>query len=391
MDWLAKYHVVIVCAKKIICIPWGNETLIVRGDGSDRGNETQLNIISCTKTQKYMQTGCHISLAHVTTKETEDKSEKKRIKDKKDGSFQMCIDYRELKKLTVKNHYPLPRINDLFGQLKGSSVYSKIDLRSGYHQLRKLCSALILALTEGSKDFIVYCDASIKGLGAVLMQREKVITYASRQLKIHEKNYTTHDLEFGALVFALKIWRHYLYGTKCTTEARKPENIKNKDVSGHEDAILVANMKADIATYVSKCLTCAKLPKSSQGYNTIWVIVDRLTKSAIFVPMRETDPMEEISRSYLKKVVTEDRLSVSIIVIRDHRFRIKISEGHVRGLVRDRVMLKVLPWKGVVRFGKWGKLNPIYVGPFKVLEKFRSVAYKLELLSRVSRSSTIRL
>ncbi|GJW02138.1 putative reverse transcriptase domain-containing protein [Tanacetum coccineum] len=81
---------------------------------------------------------------------------------------------------------------------------------------QKLCSAPILALPEGSEDFIAYCDASKKGLGAVLMQREKVISYASRQLKIHEKNYTTHDLELGAVVFTLKIWRHYLYGTKCT-------------------------------------------------------------------------------------------------------------------------------------------------------------------------------
>ncbi|GJY18632.1 putative nucleotidyltransferase, ribonuclease H [Tanacetum coccineum] len=314
---------------------------------------------------------------------------------KKDGSFRMCIDYRELNKLTVKNRYPLPRIDDLFDQLQGSSVYSKIDLRSGYHQLRvrdddipktmfrtlyghyefqvmpfgltnapavfmdlmnrvcrpyldkfvivfidniliysktkeehdahlriilkllkkeelyakfskcdfwlskvqflghvidsegihvdpakiesikdwespktpteirqflglagyyrrfiegfskiakpmtkltqksvkfnwgekeetafqtlkqKLCSAPILALPEGSENFVVYCDASHKGLGAVLMQKEKVIAYASRQLKIHEKNYTTHDLELGAVVFALKMWRHYLYGTKC--------------------------------------------------------------------------------------------------------------------------------------------------------------------------------
>ncbi|GJT52457.1 putative reverse transcriptase domain-containing protein [Tanacetum coccineum] len=292
---------------------------------------------------------------------------------KKDGSFRMCIDYRELNKLTVKNRYPLPRIDDLFDQLQGSSIYSKIDLRSGYHQLRvreqdipktafrtryghyefqvmpfgltnapavfmdlmnrvckpyldkfvivfiddiliysknekeheehlkailgllkeeklrgihvdpakiesikdwaspktpteirqflglagyyrrfiegfskitksmtkltqkevkfdwgekeedafqlikqKLCSAPILALPEGSEDFVVYCDASHKGLGAVLMQREKVIAYASRQLKVHEKNYTTHDLELGSVVFALKLWRHYLYGTRCT-------------------------------------------------------------------------------------------------------------------------------------------------------------------------------
>ncbi|GKA31279.1 retrovirus-related pol polyprotein from transposon 17.6, partial [Tanacetum coccineum] len=187
---------------------------------------------------------------------------------KKDGSFWMCINYREQNKLTVKNRYPLPRIDDLFDRLQGSSVYSKIDLRSGYHQLRvqeeyipkttfrtsyghyefqvmpfgltnattifmdlmnrsekeeaafqllkqKLCSAPIWALPEGSENFVVYCNASRKGLGAVLMQREKVIAYASHKLKIHEKNYTTHDLELGAVVFALKMWRHYLYGMKC--------------------------------------------------------------------------------------------------------------------------------------------------------------------------------
>ncbi|GJR82577.1 putative reverse transcriptase domain-containing protein [Tanacetum coccineum] len=82
-----------------------------------------------------------------------------------------------------------------------------------FEDCSRICT--ILALPEGSKDFIAYCDASKKGLGTVLMQREKVISYASRQLKIHEKNYTTHTLELGAVVFALKIWRHYLYRTKC--------------------------------------------------------------------------------------------------------------------------------------------------------------------------------
>ncbi|GJS05484.1 putative reverse transcriptase domain-containing protein [Tanacetum coccineum] len=106
---------------------------------------------------------------------------------------------------------------------------------------QKLCSALILALPEGSENFVVYCDASHKGLGAVLMQREKVIAYASRQLKVHEKNYTTHDLELGVVVFALKMWRHYLYGTNldllkqilsAQSEARKEENFINEDLHG---------------------------------------------------------------------------------------------------------------------------------------------------------------
>ncbi|GKA85249.1 putative reverse transcriptase domain-containing protein [Tanacetum coccineum] len=249
----------------------------------------------------------------------------------------------ELNKLTVKNRYPLPRIDDLFDQLQGSSVYSKIDLRSGYHQLRvrdedipktafrtryghyefqvmpfsltnapavfmdlmnRVCKPYLdkfvivfiddiliysrnkeehanhlriilellkkeklyakfskcdfwirivqflghlidsqglhvdpakieavknwtspttpteirqfLGLAEGNDDFVVYCDASHQGLGAVLMQREKVIAYAFRQLKPNEKNYTTHDLELRAIVFTLKICRHYMYGTKCT-------------------------------------------------------------------------------------------------------------------------------------------------------------------------------
>nr|GEX85458.1 hypothetical protein [Tanacetum cinerariifolium] len=229
---------------------------------------------------------------------------------KKDGFFWMCIDYRKVNKLIMKKQYLLSRINDLFDQLQGSRVYSKIDLRSGYHQLRvreedilkiafrtryghyefqvmsfgltnalaseeehakhlkiilellkkeelyarscwllqtiyrrfledcqtydeadseerefdwsektkaafqllkqKLCSALILALLKGSETFVVYCDASRKGLGAVLMQREKVIAYASRQLKIHEKNYITHDLEIGALNMRQRTWLELL-------------------------------------------------------------------------------------------------------------------------------------------------------------------------------------
>ncbi|GJW87585.1 reverse transcriptase domain-containing protein [Tanacetum coccineum] len=182
-------------------------------------------------------------------------------------------------------------------------------------------------------------------------------------------------------------------------------------------------MKANIATYVSKCLTCAKvkakhqrplgllvqpkipqwkwdnimmdfvtkLPKSSQGYDAIWVIVDRLTKSAIFMPMRETDPMDKLARMYLKEVVTKHGIPVLIIGDRDPRFAsnfwrsLQKALGTSLDMIGDKVMLKVLPWKGVVHFDKQGKLNPRYVRPFKVLKKVGTVAYKLELPQEPSR------
>nr|GEZ90699.1 reverse transcriptase domain-containing protein [Tanacetum cinerariifolium] len=183
------------------------------------------------------------------------------------------------------------------------------------------------------------------------------------------------------------------------------------------------NMKADVATYVRKCLTCTKvkaehqrpsgllvqpkipvwkwdnitmdfvikLPKLSQGYDTIWVIVDRLTKSAIFAPMRETDPLEKLAKLYLKEVVARHGIPISIICDRDPRFASRFWRTLQKALVGDKGMLKVSPWKGVVRFGKRGKLNPRYIGLFKVLERVGDVAYKVDLPEELSRLKKSRI
>ncbi|GKA41641.1 putative reverse transcriptase domain-containing protein [Tanacetum coccineum] len=164
MDWLAKNHAVIVCDKKIVRIPYRNEILIVQGDKSDKEKKSKITVKESKEqvgggsdedvqtvrglSQKPRKVKPPSEMEELST-QLQELSDKGFIRPssspwgapvlfvkKKDGSFRMCIDYRELNKLTVKNRYPLPRIDDLFDQLQGSSVYSKIDLRSGYHQLR---------------------------------------------------------------------------------------------------------------------------------------------------------------------------------------------------------------------------------------------------------------
>ncbi|GJS52465.1 reverse transcriptase domain-containing protein [Tanacetum coccineum] len=492
---------------------------------------------------------------------------------KKDGSFRMCIDYRELNKLTIKNRYPLPRIDDLFDQLQGSSVYSKIDLRSGYHKLivrneditktafrtryghyefqvmpfgltnapavfmdlmnrvckpyldkfvivfiddiliysrnkeehanhlriilellkreniyaklskcdfwihivqflghlidsqglhvdpakieavknwgedqesdfqllkQKLCEAPILALPEGNDNFVVYCDASRQGLGTVLMQREKHIL-DQKELNMRQRRWLElladydceihyHPRKVNVVADALSrkerikpLRVRSLVMTihpnlpsqilKAQTEALKEENIKAENLRGMDKVFEIRsdgtrciknqswlplfgnlrdlimheshkskysihpgsdkmyqdlkklywwpNMKAIIAEYVGKCLTCyivkaecqkpsgllvqpeipmwkweritmdfvTKLPKTSSEHDTIWVIVDRLTKSTHFIPTRETDSMETLTRLYIKEIVSRHGVPISIISDRDSHFTSRLWQS----------------------------------------------------------------
>ncbi|GJV19806.1 putative reverse transcriptase domain-containing protein [Tanacetum coccineum] len=251
MDWLAKYHAVIDCAEKIVRIPWGNETLIVHGDGSSRGNGTRLNIISCTKTHKYLLKGHHVFLAHVTTKEIEDKSGEKRLEDvpivrdfpenKKEHEEHLKAILELLKKEKFQGIHVDPAkiesIKDWVSPKKPTEIRQFLGLAGYYQKFVEGFSKIAKSMTKltqkgvkfdlGDKEEAAFQLIKQKLCSVVLMQREKVIAYASRQLKIHEKNYTTHDLKLGSVVFALKFWRHYLYGTKCIvfTDHKSLQNI----------------------------------------------------------------------------------------------------------------------------------------------------------------------
>nr|GEX36657.1 reverse transcriptase domain-containing protein [Tanacetum cinerariifolium] len=256
------------------------------------------------------------------------------------------------KKIEAIKNWTAPTTPTEVRQFLGLTAFQTLKL--------KLCSAPILSLPEGSEDFVVYCDASLKVFGAVLMQREKVIAYASRKLRKNKENYTTHDLESGAMLKPARKKTLELKDSLVKESHLKLDPMIKYSIHPGSDKMYHdlkklywwPNMKADIATYVSKFLTCAKvkakhqkpsgllqrpeipvwkwerikmdfitkLPRTPSAYDSIWVIIDRLTKSTHFIPVNDKFKMERLTRLYLKEIVCRHGVPVLIISDRDPRF-----------------------------------------------------------------------
>nr|GEW83081.1 putative reverse transcriptase domain-containing protein [Tanacetum cinerariifolium] len=255
---------------------------------------------------------------------------------KKDGSFRTCIDYRELNKLTVKNRYPLSRINDLFDQLQGSSVYSKIDLRSGYHQLQIIEEDIPITAFQtryGHFEFQVMPFGLINASAVfmVLMNRvckpylDKFVIVFIDDIPIYSKNKEDHEKHLKIILELLKNENDGVHADLVKVEAIRnwsaPTTPMKKKLNMRQRRYIEL-----LSDYDCEICYHPGLPRTPSGYDSIWVIVDRLTKSAYFLPMRKTDSIKKLAQQYLKEIVCRHGVSVSIISDRDSLFTSRFWE-----------------------------------------------------------------
>nr|GEV47726.1 putative reverse transcriptase domain-containing protein [Tanacetum cinerariifolium] len=506
MDWLSEHKAEIVCHEKVVRIPLeSGEILIVQGERTPGIAKSLSNV-------KPPQRQVEFRIDLVPRATPVSKSPYRLApSEMQELSAQL---QEELNKLTIKNRYPLLRIDDLFDQLQGARYFSKIDFRSGYHQLRVHendipkttfrtrymhfeFTVMPFGLTNAPAvfmdlmnrvckpyldkfviifidDILVYSKSKdehkvhLKLVLELLKKKELYAKFSKCEFWLQDVHFLGHMINRSGIhvdpskIDEVKNWKapttpseiqsflglagYYRRFIANFSKIAKPLTSltqKNKKYFVHPGADKMyhdirnmywwSGMKRDIAIYVSKCLTCSKvkaehqrpsgllqqpeisewkwdkitmdfitkLPRSKNGHDTIWIIVDRLTKSAHFLAIREDYSTKRLARIYIDEITIQKALGTRLDMstayhpqtdgqkkLKAARDRQKSYADNMRKSlefeVGDRVMLKVSPCKGVIRFGKNGKLAPRYVGPFKILKRIGPVAYRLRLPEELS-------
>ncbi|CAL0305045.1 unnamed protein product [Lupinus luteus] len=404
---------------------------------------------------------------------------------KKDGTWRMCTDCRAVNNITVKYRHPIPRLDDMLDELYGATTFSKIDLKSGYHQIRiregdkwktafkttyglyewlvmpfgltnapstfmrlmnhvlreflgkfvvvyfddiliysksldehyehlkelvkknvvfhwgerqeqafnqlkaKLTSAPVLLLPNFAKSFELECDASNIGIGAVLMQEGHPISYFSEKLNGAALNYSTYDKELYALVRALQTWQHYLL---------------SKEFVIHSDHESLTYLKGQDSPWMDISMDFVLgLPKTKKGNDSVFVVVDRFSKMAHFIPCRKIDDANHVADLFFREVHRDGWAKAEYVQQLHEQVKIQIEKKNASyakqaNKGRKQMLFEPGDWVWVhmrkERFPEQrkSKLLPRGDGPFRVLQKVNDNAYKLELPSDgdlISRSKSL--